>query len=529
MPGNLVLPPQNLIDFSDVPPLEGTALTPANVIVHFGSNVSKASRIQILEKLDISVSDFPSIDVMPASQVTNLDQPRTFALVISENVNPGETFLIDFLRVAEYTNAALVYSDFTAGSDSLKIHKLPTWSPIRLTQLDYLGPCLLVNLHALGLTSNSLNDSDFRKSVIDSAVGQKVSGARVPKPTYHQVGQFVRGQISHLVNLDSQQISVSLIIPTRGKEIESEKSSLVEKCLAEIFKEPIEENKLEIVLVVDSGYSQSVIERVRSNCPAHLQLKVIEFTDQFNFSKKCNLGVSQASYDTFVFLNDDTEGINFGDIRKLAMIAQQKDVGAVGAQLRFDDDSIQHGGITLSDIKPRNAFLDQFSAETPCGDLELVIEVSAVTGACLAIKKDKLEAAGLWNESFPSSYNDVDLCLKLNTLGYQSILNNHVVITHHESISRDDSFDVNAFSLLKSRWQMFLGSERYLRGSVFIQTPETSFGKYKNHRNNFEGRYLKYVLHLVKTYGPLRSIQVLTAGLKIRKSGLLKPETHNYL
>ena len=242
------------------------------------------------------------------------------------------------------------------------------------------------------------------------------------------------------------------------------------------------------------------------------------------------MGAESASGDVLLFLNDDVELVSNFAIARLSSLALLEDVGAVGSQLHFKDGSIQHAGITLAEAKPRNAYLDQFPTEDLNGNLMVVHEVSAVTGACLAVKKSNFEAAGGWNELLPNSYNDVDLCLNLNSKGFQSIICHDLEITHNESSTRDSSFDEEAFRTLKLAWPLDLGSEKYFRSDLALgQGYSGLWGIHKIERKDFKGRYFAYACDLLTNRGIMALVGAIWDRITGRSARLIRVDSKRFL
>jgi GT2 family glycosyltransferase len=242
------------------------------------------------------------------------------------------------------------------------------------------------------------------------------------------------------------------------------------------------------------------------------------------------LGAESANGDVLLFLNDDVELVSDFAIARLSALALLKDVGAVGAQLHFKDGSIQHAGITLAEAKPRNAFLDQFQRDLFSGDLKVVHEVSAVTGACLAIKKSSFVDSGGWNELLPNSYNDVDLCLNLNSKGFQSIICHDLKIIHNESSTRDSSFDEKAFRTLKQTWPLDLGSEKFLRSELALGRGYSGpWGIHKIERKDFKGRYFAYARDLLTNRGITALVGAIWDRITGRSARLMRVDSKHFL
>jgi GT2 family glycosyltransferase len=335
-----------------------------------------------------------------------------------------------------------------------------------------------------------------RNNVLDFAQANKLRISRVPFALYTCKPEVKRKKI--LANNSPAPESVSIVIPTQG--LASANDSLLEKCASGLIKQ-VGIESTELVIVADEGYDQGVVSNVKGMLPKNFTFKLIEFNEPFNFSRKCNLGASEATGEVIIFFNDDIVLASTDSIAKLSSWSLLLGVGAVGSQLQFADGSIQHAGITLQDLKPRNSYLDQFPRGTDFGDLEVAHEVTGVTGACLAISRDKFDMSGGWNEELPNSYNDVDLCLRLNALGLQSVVLNDLKIFHNESSSRNSEFDAEAFRVLKDLWPNELGSESYLRSAHANGDYQGTWGSKKDERIDLKGRYIAYGIHLVRKHG----------------------------
>ncbi|GHU41344.1 glycosyl transferase family 2 [Clostridia bacterium] len=163
-----------------------------------------------------------------------------------------------------------------------------------------------------------------------------------------------------------------------------------------------------------------------------------KLTYTFNYSALNNFGVSRCSGEYILFLNNDTEIISPDWIQELLMYAQRSDVGAVGAKLFFANGWIQHGGIFLGlgGVIAADAYQDELDVRGYMGRLCYVQDVTAVTGACMMVKRTVFEQVGGFEEALPVAYNDVDFCLKLHECGYLNIMTPQAQLFHYESKSR---------------------------------------------------------------------------------------------
>lgn len=170
------------------------------------------------------------------------------------------------------------------------------------------------------------------------------------------------------------------------------------------------------------------------------RLAVVTYLGSFNYSAVNNLGVSYATGDYLLLLNNDTEVITVNWMEELLMYAQREDVGAVGAKLYYGDKTIQHAGVVIGLGAHRTAGHSHYKQHRQnlgyMGRLCYAQNVSAVTGACLMVKKSLFENVGGLDEEFAISLNDVDLCLKLREKNLLNVFTPFAELYHYESISR---------------------------------------------------------------------------------------------
>jgi GT2 family glycosyltransferase len=229
---------------------------------------------------------------------------------------------------------------------------------------------------------------------------------------------------------------VSIIIPTRNA------AGLLRRCVESIFEKTAYEHFE--VLVVDNQTDEPEAEEYLNQCAARAQVRVLSYNRPFNYSAINNFGASESAGEYLCLLNNDTEVITPEWLGELVMWAFQPGIGAVGAKLLYPDGSIQHAGITLGIMGLVGHAYRGIAAEE-AADIPLLAvahEVGAVTGACLLVSRAHFEAAGrLDEEHLAVSYNDVDLCLRLRSMGLHNIWTPHAALYHHESRSRgrDDS------------------------------------------------------------------------------------------
>ena len=170
------------------------------------------------------------------------------------------------------------------------------------------------------------------------------------------------------------------------------------------------------------------------------RISIVTYHGDFNYSAVNDLGASYASGEYILLLNNDTEVITANWMEEMLMYAQREDVGAVGAKLYYADKTIQHAGVVIGLGAHRTAGHTHYRIPVQnlgyMGRLCYTQNVTAVTGACLLVKKSLYEQVGGLDESFVISLNDVDLCMKLRKLGLLNVWTPFAELYHYESISR---------------------------------------------------------------------------------------------
>ncbi len=240
----------------------------------------------------------------------------------------------------------------------------------------------------------------------------------------------VRGTYRVRYRLPEPIPTVTIIIPSRDNPL------YLRRCVESLKK--LTDYPAYRVLVVDNG---SVTAEMLE-CLAELAGggdTILSYPGVFNFAAMMNWAVAQAQGEVVVLLNDDTEIIEGGWLRELASHAVRPNVGAVGVKLIFPAGQVQHGGIILGLRNVADHAHKGIPREAPgyLHRLQVAQNVSAVTAACLAVRRDHyLAVNGMDAEHLPVVYNDVDFCLRLIDCGLHNVWTPHAVLVHHESMSR---------------------------------------------------------------------------------------------
>ncbi|MCD5989379.1 glycosyltransferase [Pseudomonas sp. CDFA 553] len=224
---------------------------------------------------------------------------------------------------------------------------------------------------------------------------------------------------------------VSLIIPTRNAH------ALVKQCIESIRLLTTYEN-YEIILV-DNGSDDDESLRYFAELEGEADVLVIRDERPFNYSALNNLAVSQARGELVGLINNDIEVISPEWLDEMVSFALLPGVGAVGARLWYPDDRLQHGGVIVG----IGGVAGHSHKCLPRGEYgyfcraSLIQEMSAVTAACMVIRKSVFEQVnGLDEVSLKVAFNDVDFCLRLREAGYVNVFTPFAELYHHESATR---------------------------------------------------------------------------------------------
>ena len=231
--------------------------------------------------------------------------------------------------------------------------------------------------------------------------------------------------------------AVDIIIPTR-------KMSLFKKCLKSIRNNTTWKN-YKIWAVINGNYDYEIVE-IKDGTEldgfANKDTGLIGPPLPYNWSRMNNLAVSRTKAPYIIFLNDDIQIITDNWIENMLQYAQQKDVGGVGVMLLYPDNSIQHAGDFITENGTGDHCfngMDSRSFEIN-GLAQVVREVSAVTGACMMVRRDVFEEVGGFDENL-RNFDDYDFCLRLRESGYKLIYTPYSKLYHHESPTRPQILD----------------------------------------------------------------------------------------
>ena len=254
---------------------------------------------------------------------------------------------------------------------------------------------------------------------------------------------------------------VSLIIPTRNG------MKLLRQCIESILTKTTYANYE--IIIIDNGSDDRATLRYLEELAAKPCIRVIRDAQPFNYSALNNAAVKVARGEVVGLINNDVEVINPDWLSEMVSHALRPEIGAVGARLWYADDTLQHAGVVLGIhgiAEHVHRFLPRGNVGY-CGRASLIQSFSAVTGACLLVRKSIYEAVGGLNEiELQVACNDIDFCLRVREAGYRNIWTPYAELYHHESASRgfDDTPEKQARSAkevayMKQRWGTLLTND----------------------------------------------------------------------
>lgn len=243
---------------------------------------------------------------------------------------------------------------------------------------------------------------------------------------------------------------VSILIPNKDHVNE------LKKCIDSIQDRSTYKN-IEIVIVENNSKEEQTFAYYSAVTNQYSNVRVVNWDGEFNYSAINNYGVQFCQGEYIVLLNNDIEVITPDWLEEMLMFAQRPDVGIVGAMLYYPDDTIQHAGVIVG-IGGVAGHSHKFLKRGENGyvnRLLLAQNLSAVTAACMMVKKCIYDEVDGLDEQFKVAYNDVDICMKVRTKGYLNVFTPFAELYHYESKSRGAEDTKEKIERLKNEGELF--------------------------------------------------------------------------
>lgn len=378
----------------------------------------------------------------------------------------------------------------------------PDWSPDLLRSCNYLGDCVALKVEDVRSVGGWQPDFERAGSYdLYLRISEKLEHHEihhVPKVLYHRNLRHsalhrrdiaarsvdaMRALSGHLARTGKSAVvtpdvglghfrirydlpcpppRVSIIIPNKNMP------NILDRCLGSIHETTVYPDY--DVIVVDNGSDHPGLADIYGRL-VERGGTLLQYNQAFNFSAMNNLAVRSCASDIVVFLNNDTEVIGPDWLEIMVSHAMQEHVGCVGAKLYYDDDTVQHAGVFVGvGGIACHPYRGASRAERGFRDrLQVTQNLSAVTAACLAVRKSVFEQVGGFDEQhLKISLNDVDLCLRVREAGYDNVWTPHAELYHHESRSRGymvsaekrAEFEIEA-DFFSARWPSYLAGDPY--------------------------------------------------------------------
>lgn len=420
-----------------------------------------------------------------------------------------------------HPDAQLLYSDEDKkNADGIRVspHFKSDWNPELLTQQNYICHLLVIKKSAVdgvgGLrsefdgaqdwdlilrVSENLSEHQIRHiphilyhwAIIPGSTAQSTAAKpyvleaqrKVVQEHFDRMRQPATASIRHSVahvnverRVDGAHPKVSLVI------LSKDNLSFLKPCVDSLFTITTYRNFE--VLIVDNGSVEAeclrFFEEVQHRYPS---VRVVRYEHPFNFSALNNIGVTHCSGEVLGFLNNDLKFTKSDWLERMVAQVVREEVGAVGARLLFPTNLLQHGGIILG--------IDGVAGHSHKGCLKedpgyfsraiLTQNLSAVTAACMLVRREVFNRVGGFDESLGVAFNDVDLCLRIRAAGFNVVYEARAEVYHYESASRgyENSPEKLARfererSIMKTRWSATLASDPYYNPNLTRMTEDFS-------------------------------------------------------
>ena len=473
-------------------------------ITIFSTNSSQnVSRIdELIEKDNPKITFCGKLSDASFKNILNLT--GDFVGFLHAGIQLSKFALNEFVKdLNQSPNSDILYSDHDyLDENNVRINPFfkPNWSPYLFRSIDYLSPFYIIKKTILKKINPDL--------IIHKCFNFDVLLQSIEKTTfiYHTSIPLCSIKNPTLLNFDSKKLAlsnhlkrinvnakvkpglvndtfqikylidekpkVSIIIPTKNNY------QILKRCISSIEKKTNYKNKE--IIIVDNSSTDFATKKYYSS----LSYKIIAYSENFNFSKMNNLAVKSSSGELLLFLNDDTQVLDSFWLDELVSIAMQDDVGIVGPKLIFSDNTIQHAGVvflkTGSGFHPLMKQLEYSSGYHNI--LNSTRDYSAVTGACLMIKKEIFDKVGNFDNSFDVYYGDADLCLQVVKMGYRVIYTPFTKLLHEGSftITKDNAshFDIENHVKFIKKWPYLKNGDPFYNSNLDwdYSISETPFG-----------------------------------------------------
>ncbi len=347
----------------------------------------------------------------------------------------------------------------------------PDWSPIRQTYAPYAGRALFFRVRALlalaaRCTAGELMDRAVAALPVAAWKVEHIRRVLLTTP----LAPSLPSESGKVARPAADVVpKVSVIIPTKDRV------DLLRACISGLQQQTTGV-RLDII-IVDNGSKEPATRTYYESLGSFTDIRILERPGPFNFSELCNSGAKVSQGETLLFLNNDISMISPDWLILLLQWTQDPSIGAVGPRLLYPTGELQHAGVFIG-MGGLAGHPDMGQSKNYGGYLERMRgphEISCVTGACLAIEKQKFERVGGFDaKNYPVDLNDVEFCLRLRRAGLVNLLIPESVLFHHESASRGQAIAPNK-RYAKERTHFARHSTRDIRHDPYFHPALSQF------------------------------------------------------
>lgn len=372
-----------------------------------------------------------------------------YVLLLGEDVNFSKDALFELTQyVMAHPETEVLYADHDIRGEE-PVFK-PDYNRVLQLTTGYIGEVVLVKGSLLEKVLLA-PDSDIDIKNYEAVVAAVIAGAdvigHVPKILY-RVSE-AQADYKQVIFDDVPDQMISIVIPNHN-HLED-----LKKCLNSIWRQNYQ--KLQIIIVENGSDDQELFAYYETIQAEHDNVLVVTWDKDFNYPAVNNFGVSYATGDYILLLNNDVELMGEEVFKEMLGWCSEETVGAVGIKLLYPDETIQHAGVVvgyggiaghafLGCPKDHQSYMNRMNAAQ---------NYSAVTAACMMVKKDIYDRLGGFDERYQIAWNDIDFCLRLGELGYEIVYTPHASAWHYESKSRGAEDTIRKMIRYNSEVSMF--------------------------------------------------------------------------
>jgi O-antigen biosynthesis protein len=463
--------------------------------LHQGGDGADAARLAAFR--NAAAGDVRCIDASldaPLAALPRGTDGDCVSLIDAGDTLPESALAIVAETLVDAGDVALVYGDEDAATPDGTLHAprfKPDWSPIFSRATSYVGRSLYVRRsHLVSIGCGSIGEFTADKSTILDRVSHQVGRAGVhhvrrvlyrrkaapqdvSRPAPASAIALASAPASAIAPVDFAAIGgdwpeVTVVIPTRDH------ADLLSACVRGL-KHNTDYPDCNVVIMNNGSHEPDALALL-DDLRRTPRFTVVDRPGPFNFSDLCNEGARATNTPLLVFLNNDIEMIDDGWLRPLVRWAVLPQIGVVGAKLLYPGSALQHAGVVVGLGGIAGHVYRKRPANTP-GYLDALAvphEVTAVTGACMAIERTKFEAVGGFDaENLPVELNDIDLCLRVAERGWSVLWTPESVLCHREFGSRDIGPDpTKTYSkerlYFRERWQHIIRDDPHFHPGLSL-------------------------------------------------------------